>query len=319
MPPRTEAAAAGRAPKDRRCWGLLRRRGHCIQSVRLPQQLLEDVAGRQRRRRDESRDHAHHDGANFVVRNMGVAETLKDRLAQSLGRRRRRVDRKPDQAGIDHGSDARCPGKSELAGCGFAERIGEQHCRYRHRPFGESVGVVDIKPEEFGAGFGRHPGDEILHDIDAPLRRIDQRIGDLARALDQPFRVLFADQAANKVMLTLLLDTFETKDKRRRTAAELLHLRAVGHLEDLMLRQHVAHVGVAGDDDQPAELRDRPACPEESERDPQRPQPKPSENQRPGPIGAKVVKIKCIFIGCSLVHGYCPGCVNPVFQRPPGK
>ena len=71
---------------------------------------------------------------------------------------------------------------------------------------------------------------------------------------------------ANDLMLALLLGAFEAENKRRLAAAELQHLRAVGDAEDVGLREHVAHVGVAGDDDQPAEFRDRPEHPEESER-----------------------------------------------------
>ena len=252
----------------------LRRRGHVIQSARFAQQLLEDVAGGQGRSRDESGDHADHDGVNFIVRNVPVAEALQDRSVQPRGWPRRIED-----GGIDHGSYPRCAGQSEPAGLGFAERVGEQQRRYRHRPFGERVGVIDRETEILDAGLCRHPGDEVFHDVEAALRRIDQRICDLPRPLNQPLRVWIFDQVADDVMLALLLDTFEAEDKRRGAAAELLHLRAIGDPEDVMLREHVAHVGVAGDDDQPAEPRDRPERPEESERDPQRPQPKPSENR----------------------------------------
>jgi hypothetical protein len=150
--------AITRAPR-----GLLRR----LKATACPQQLLKDVARRQGSRRDESRDHTHHDRAHFADRDFRVDESFEDSLVKTL-RRFRPADRKLDQGGVDHGAHARRPGQTQVAGRGVAEWIGEKQRRYRHRPFGESVSIVDIQSKVFGAGFGRNPRDEILHDIDAP-------------------------------------------------------------------------------------------------------------------------------------------------------
>jgi hypothetical protein len=95
----------------------------------------------------------------------------------------------------------------------------------------------------------------------------------LPRPADQPRRILVAYETTNEFVLTFLLLAIETEDKRRLSTAKLLHLRAVGHTEDGGLRENIAYVGVAGNDDQSAEFRNWPECSKERENDAQRPQP----------------------------------------------
>ena len=217
------------------------------------EQFHQHFAGGQRIGRNEAGHHADDDRANLPVGECRVRLLHLDQPVDD-GVGTRRTVRAQDGA-VDQEADAGGTVKCQPADLIVAEGIGEDQRRDRYRPIGEGVGLVDVEAEITVAGLHRYAGNQVVHDVDAPTGARDQCLREM------PGLGQYAGRVGGRMHrgqhdrpLHVVRRTVHSQGEIVATG-ELNHLAAEGHVEDIGVPQHLAHIGLAGHYHEAADLQ----------------------------------------------------------------